>query len=75
MEFFNKHLVDTISDRMQAGGNIILTINMNDDARFLDLSRELCRVGLHDTILSQHFAHSPPNTQRENKTQTPIDAI
>lgn len=60
---------------MQARDNIILGIDMNDNARFSELSRELCRAGLHDAILTQHLAHSPPNTQRENKTWTPIDTI
>ena len=60
---------------MQAGDNIVLGIDMNDNARFLDLSRELCRAGLHNAILSQHSGHSPPSTQRENKNRTPIDAI
>ena len=53
----------------------MLLIDMNDDVRTSELTRELKKLGLRDAILSKHHNLSPPATFDRNNNKIPIDAI
>ena len=57
------------------GDNIVLGVDMNEDARNGALATQLKDLNMRNLILTTHASASPPATHNRNQNRTPIDAI
>ena len=75
LQFFDNQLCHSIEQWMEMGDNIVLGIDMNEDARTGSLALQLKALNLRDAILQRHGSDSAPATFEANQSRTPIDAI
>ena len=62
IKLFDEHLIAKLKTWIEQGDNIILGIDMNEDARNGGLAKQLKQLNLHNMILDHHNNLSPPST-------------
>ena len=72
---FDKDLISFITKILRKGENVVLGIDMNEDARSGKLAQQLSSMGLRDLILSTCVSSSPPSTFNRNNSRIPADTI
>ena len=63
---FDSDLMTALVSWLDAGDNVVLGIDNNDDVRSSTLATRLSSLGLYDAILTQHSPASPPATHNRN---------
>ena len=74
-ELFDIHLQHQLQEWMEAGDQIILGLDMNEDVRTGTTAAMLRELGMSDAILSLFPNEQPPETCHKNSHRTPIDAL
>ena len=74
-ELFDSDLCKELEKWIARGDNIVLGIDMNEDARHGALAKQLKTLNMRDLILTTHATASPPATHDRNQSRIPIDAI
>lgn len=72
---FDDDLIKALEEWLASGANIILGMDINEDARDGKLAKRLQELGLREGVTTHHKNKSPPATQNRNTTRTPIDGI
>jgi hypothetical protein len=72
---FIEDLQDAIKLWLAAGDHIIIGLDANKDVRTGTVSKTFANLGLREAILDKHKDQSPPATQNQNMSRTPIDGI
>jgi hypothetical protein len=72
---FDQDLEQQLQEWLQAGEQLIIGIDANEDIRQGQIHTMMDRLGLRDSILSMFPHQTPPETNLKNNHRCPIDAI